>query len=88
MAEYQVLFRPSVDRQLRKLPVEVQRRVVRGVAALAFDPRPSGVVKLSGEENLWRIRIGDYRIVYEIHDDRLIVLVLRVVHRKEVYREK
>jgi mRNA interferase RelE/StbE len=86
MPDYKVLFRPSVDRQLRKLPVEIQRRIVREVAALASDPRPSGVVKLKGDENLWRIRIGDYRVVYEIHDDRLIVLVLRVAHRKDIYR--
>ena len=54
---------------------------------LAHDPRPTGVVKLAGDENLWRIRIGNYRVVYEIHDDRLMVLVLRVAHRKDVYRQ-
>lgn len=86
MAQYHVFFKPSVDRQLRKLPTDVQRRIVRDVAALAFDPRPPGVVKLAGAENLWRIRIGDYRVIYEIHDGQLIVLVLRVAHRRDVYR--
>lgn len=53
---------------------------------LADDPRPTGVVKLAGDDNLWRIRIGNYRVVYEIYDDQLIVLVLRVAHRKDIYR--
>jgi mRNA interferase RelE/StbE len=86
MAQYQVFFKPSVDRQLHKLPTDVQRRIVRAVGELAFDPRPVGVVKLAGVENLWRIRIGDYRVVYEIHDAQLIVLVLRMAHRRDVYR--
>jgi mRNA interferase RelE/StbE len=86
MAEYRVIFKPSADRWLLRLPVDVQRRIVREVAALAFNPRPAGVVKLAGTENLWRIRIGNYRVIYEIDDDRLIVLVLRVAHRKDVYR--
>jgi mRNA interferase RelE/StbE len=88
MTEYQVFFKPSAERQLRKLPVDVQRRIVGEVATLAVNPRPSGVVKLTGDENLWRIRIGNYRVVYEIHDDRLVVLVLRVANRKDVYRRK
>ena len=88
MAEYKVSFKPSADRQLRKLPAAAQRRIVGKVAALAFNPRPAGVVKLAGDENLWRIRIGDFRVIYEIHDDRLVVLVLRVANRKDVYRRK
>ena len=88
MPEYQVFFKPSADRQLRKLPADVQRRIAGEVATLAVNPRPAGVVKLTGDENLWRVRIGDYRLVYEIHDDRLIVLVLRVANRKDVYRRK
>ena len=88
MPQYKVFFKPSADRQLQKLPADVQRRVVNEVAALAFDPRPAGVGKLAGAENLWRIRIGNYRVVYEIHEDRLIVLVLRVAHRKDAYRGK
>jgi mRNA interferase RelE/StbE len=87
MPDYKVLFRPSVDKQLRKLPVEIQRRIVRAVENLTSAPRPQGVVKLQGDENLWRIRVGNYRIVYEIHDDRLVILVLRVAHRRDVYRD-
>ena len=87
MGEYKVFFKSSADQQLRKLPEALQRRIVGEVESLAHDPRPKGVVKLAGCENLWRIRIGDYRVVYEIHDDRLIVLVMRVAHRKDVYRQ-
>jgi mRNA interferase RelE/StbE len=86
MREYKVLFKPSADRALRKLPKDVQRRIVGEIALLARNPRPPGVVKLAGDENLWRIRIGDYRVVYEIHNDRLVIVVLRVAHRKDVYR--
>ena len=86
MHKHKVLFRPSADRALQRLPRDVQRRIVGEVAMLAHDPRPAGVVKLAGDENLWRIRIGNYRVVYEIHADRLLVLVLRVAHRKDAYR--
>ena len=86
MPRYAVYFKPSADRQLRKLPRDVQRRIVAAVEALADKPRPPGVVKITEDDNLRRIRVGDYRIVYEIHDDRLVVLVLRVAHRKDVYR--
>ncbi|MCH8259598.1 MAG: type II toxin-antitoxin system RelE/ParE family toxin [Planctomycetes bacterium] len=83
-----ITFKPSADRELRRLPIEVQKRIVRAVELLARDPRPAGVVKMAGDENLWRIRMGTYRIVYEIHDNRLIVLVLRVGHRKNIYRKR
>ena len=86
MRKYTVRFKPWVDRQLRRLPVSTQKRIVGEVATLAENPRPAGVVKLAGDDTLWRIRVGDYRVVYEIHDTRLIILVLRVAHRKDVYR--
>jgi mRNA interferase RelE/StbE len=87
MRKYKVLFKPSADRALQKLSRDVQRRIIGDVAMLAHDPRPAGTVKLAGDDNLWRIRIGNYRVVYEIHDERLVVLVLRVAHRKDVYRQ-
>jgi mRNA interferase RelE/StbE len=83
---YQVGLLPSAHRDLKRLPKPVQIRIAVALRELAGDPRPTGVVKLAGMENLWRIRIGNYRVVYEIHDDRLVVLVLRVAHRKDVYR--
>lgn len=81
---YKVIFKPSADKALSKLPVDVQRRIVTAVDSLTVEPRPPGVVKLAGDDNLWRVRVGEYRIVYEIHDGQLIVLVLRVAHRRDV----
>jgi len=85
---YAITFKPSADRELRRLPIEIQKRIVRAVELLAGDPRPVGVVKMAGDDNLWRIRVGQYRIIYEIHDNRLVVLVLRVGHRKDIYRKR
>ena len=80
---YEVIVKPSAAKAIRKLDRTSQRRIVRLLDRLAEHPRPEGVVKMQGEENLWRLRIGDYRLIYEIHDDRLVVLVLRVGHRRE-----
>ena len=86
MSKYKVFFKSWADRQLRKLPDALQRRIVGELETLAHNPRPRGVVKLAGHENLWRIRVGDYRVLYEIYDDRLVILVLRLARRKDVYR--
>lgn len=86
MAAYRVQFKPSADKALSKLPVAVQRRIVAAVDALADDPRPAGAVKLTGEDELYRVRVGDYRIVYQVQDRALLVLVVRVGHRRDVYR--
>jgi mRNA interferase RelE/StbE len=71
---------------LRNLTADVQRRLDPALQALKQDPRPPGCKKLSGEESLWRIRVGDYRIVYQIRDNELLVLVLKMGHRREIYR--
>ncbi len=73
-------------RDIRKLPRPMPSRVKAAISALAEEPRPHGSLKLSDREATWRIRVGDYRVLYEIHDDRLLVLVIRVRHRREVYR--
>jgi mRNA interferase RelE/StbE len=84
--QYELIIRPSAERSLDKLARPVRQHIVDAMKELRKTPRPVGVVKLVGDENLWRIRVGDYRVVYEIHDNRLVVLVLRVAHRKDVYR--
>jgi mRNA interferase RelE/StbE len=84
--KYAVFFRPSADRALRKLPKEIQRRIVIAVNDLQDDPRPSSTIKMQGADDLWRIRVGDYRLVYTIKDRDLLVLVLRIGHRRDVYR--
>ncbi|MHB1157998.1 MAG: type II toxin-antitoxin system RelE family toxin [Phycisphaerales bacterium] len=83
---YQVIVKPSAEKTIRKLDPDTRRKVIRLLEALAEEPRPGGVVKLAGDDNLWRVRIGDYRVVYEIHDKRLVILVVKVGHRKDVYR--
>ncbi len=85
---YTVQFRPSAAKALGKLDGQVRARILRSITALADDPRPSGVKALTGEAGLWRIRVGDYRVVYEIEDDELVVLVVRVAHRSTVYQRR
>ena len=83
---YAVEVAPAAVRQLRKLLPEARRRIQAAVELLAETPRPPGAKKLSGSSGDWRVRTGDYRIIYEIQDDRLIVLVVAVGHRREIYR--
>lgn len=83
---YQVIFRPTAEREIRKLPKEIQTRVVRAAEALAQNPLSHKHEKIQGHEDTYRIRVGDYRIVYEVHDSILIVLVLAVGHRGHIYR--
>ena len=85
---YDVYFKPSAERELRRLPEDQQRRLVAEIELLAFDPRPERVVKMAGDGNLWRIRVGRYRVVYEIHDREVEILVLRIGHQKDGYRGK
>lgn len=83
---YHVELTGAADRQLAKLPLVLQRRVVQRLDALAENPRPLGATTLQGGEGLLRIRVGDYRVIYRVHDDVLLVLVVRIGHRREVYR--
>jgi len=83
---YSVLLSPSAERDLGALDKPGQRRVVARIEALAENPRPAGVTKLRGVANAWRIRVGDYRVLYTIEDGRLVVLVVKIGHRREVYR--
>ena len=83
---YRVLFQPSAVRELRKLSRDVQVRIMARIEALAKEPRPAGVKKLEGLKELCRVRVGDYRVVYQIRDERLVVLVVRIAHRRDAYR--
>lgn len=85
MASYELAFKKSVAKDLRAFPKPDVQRILRRIDALADDPRPAGCEKLSGQER-YRVRQGDYRVVYEIQDDRLMVLIVRIGHRREVYR--
>lgn len=84
---YRVRFRASAARSLAKAPAAVRRRLQGAIELLAIDPRPPGAVMLrGGDRGRWRVRVGDYRVVYAIEDAELVVLVLRIAHRREVYR--
>ena len=85
MASYSVRITRSAAKEIEALPLKDRRRVVTKIEGLARDPRPAGSEKLSGEEK-YRLRQGDYRILYEIVDTELIVTVVRVGNRRDVYR--
>lgn len=87
MASYELAFRKSVARDLRAFPRQDVRRIMERIRALADNPRPSDCEKLSGLER-YRVRQGAYRIIYEIEDARLIVLMVKVGHRRDVYRSR
>lgn len=83
-----VILARAAQKSLDKIPRNFRRRILDALEELADNPRPPGCVKLEGEDNLWRIRVGDYRIVYTIDEKKLMVLVVRVAHRKDVYRKQ
>ena len=86
MSADRVEHAPVAQTQIRKLDPVAQDRVIRTIALLGSNPRPPKATQLVGGGGEWRVRTGDYRIVYEVHDDVLVVLVVRVGHRREVYR--
>ncbi|MGB5710082.1 MAG: type II toxin-antitoxin system RelE/ParE family toxin [Waterburya sp.] len=83
---YRIEFVKQAAKQFKALPAHEQQRIKPKIDALGTDPRPLGVVKLSGEEDLYRIRVGNYRVVYSIQDNQLLVIVIKVAHRRDVYR--
>ena len=82
---YRVILSKSVQNQLDKLPNDIQARILARLSNLEADPRPSDVKKLKGRD-AWRVRVGDYRVIYEIHDRQLQVIVVTIGHRRDVYR--
>ncbi|MGC1419385.1 MAG: type II toxin-antitoxin system RelE/ParE family toxin [Acidimicrobiales bacterium] len=82
---YQVVLSPSATRQLRKFDPDARRRIQAVLELVAENPRPPAATRLVGGAGEWRVRTGDYRVIYEIHERQLLVLVLRMGHRREVY---
>jgi mRNA interferase RelE/StbE len=88
VASYNLYIKPSAAKEIEAIPTRKdRRRVVEKIRSLADDPRPAGCRKLSGADR-YRIRVGRYRILYSIEDDRLIVMVVKVADRKDVYRRR
>ncbi len=85
---YRIEIAPAAARQLRKLDRAAQRRLQAAIELLADEPRPSGAKKLVGGNGEWRVRTGDYRVVYEIHDNVLLILIVAVGHRREIYERR
>jgi len=86
MPRYAVRLHPSAQRAFAKFEVSVQRRLSAALDALAEDPRPPGSKRLVTDQDLWRVRVGAYRIVYAIEDDQLLILVVKLGPRHDVYR--
>jgi mRNA interferase RelE/StbE len=84
---YAIIFTHPARKQLLKLPSAVQGRIGDAIDGLSAHPRPHGVETLTGLKDTYRIRIGDYRVVYAIRDDELLILVIRIGHRRDVYRQ-
>ncbi len=85
MAKYSLVFKKSVAKDLRNIPKKDIKRILKCVELLCSDPRATGCIKLSGQER-YRVRQGVYRVIYEIHETKLIVMVVKVAHRSVVYK--
>lgn len=83
---WRIFVAPSAAKDLAGFDKSIRVRLAAAIDALAHDPHPPGSIKLAGGAGEWRIRVGEYRIIYETHSGRLVVLVVRVAHRREVYR--
>jgi len=83
---HEVYLERAAEKDLKKLPGEIFQRIITHIKSLAETPRPSGCRKITGTKNDWRIRVGDYRIIYEVDDNLQVVKVMRVRDRREAYR--
>jgi mRNA interferase RelE/StbE len=84
---YSLVYKKSVEKDLKKIPQDVRIAIVSKILLLAKNPQPNGSVKLRGATNLYRIRHTDYRIIYSVESGELTILIIKVAHRKEVYRD-
>jgi len=87
VAKYKLQIKPSAAKELKKLPKTDLQTVIKKIQSLSSDPRPVGCEKLSGEEK-YRIRQGNYRVVYSIEDDKLIIFIVKIGHRRDIYKNK
>ncbi|MGK7886361.1 MAG: type II toxin-antitoxin system RelE/ParE family toxin [Crocosphaera sp.] len=84
---YTIIIPKPVQKQLKQLSPEIYQRIITKISQLADEPRPAGVKKLKGFNNEYRIRIGNYRVRYEINDSELIIILVSCRHRRDVYRD-
>lgn len=88
MAAHRIAFTPAAQRQLASLDPPTRRRIARRIEALGTDPRPPGAEMLRGGEGELRIRVGDWRVIYVVHEGELLVLVIKIGHRGDIYRAR
>jgi mRNA interferase RelE/StbE len=86
MPEYKIVFARSARKELQALSIDIAVRILEKIELLASNPRPSGCKKLQGHSSLWRIRVGEYRVIYSIYDDNRIIDISVIRHRSEAYR--
>ncbi|MCX7046997.1 MAG: type II toxin-antitoxin system RelE/ParE family toxin [Candidatus Sumerlaeota bacterium] len=85
---YVIEIKASARKAFLSLPLAIRQRIGEAIDSLADKPRPHGAIKMFGGHNRYRVRVGDYRIIYEIHDEQFVILILRVAHRREAYRHE
>jgi len=85
--EYSVIINSNVAKQMQKIPSKTQEKIKLAIRNLANNPKPPNCKKLQGFDHTWRVRVGDYRIIYEIYDNKVQVIVIKVKHRRDVYRD-
>lgn len=83
--KYHIKVRDSAAKEIRSLPPDIKSRIITAITGLSETPRPRRCIKLKGSNSLYRIRVGDYRIIYDITDDKQLIMITRVRHRSEVY---
>jgi mRNA interferase RelE/StbE len=88
VAAYRIVFTPAARRQLAALDASTRRRVARRIEALGTEPRPAGAEMLTGGDGEARIRVGDWRVIYVVRHDELVVLVIKIGHRSDIYRAR
>ena len=86
MTKYRIEIAATAEKQLKKIRREDEVRILRSISLLASEPRPGGCRKMSGYDDIYRIRVGNYRVIYEIDGKRIVVIILKIGHRKDVYR--
>lgn len=86
MANYRIEISSSAEKSLKKIPKKDINKIIESIQVLAINPYPDGCRKLAGEENTFRIRQGHYRIIYEVEGKKLLILILKIGHRKDIYR--
>src|SRR5437868_13339904 len=83
---YELIIKPAAEKQMDRLPAKTRKRITDALTELRMEPRPRGSLKMAGPEDFWRIRVGEYRVVYTMWDEVLLVLVVRYAHLTDAYR--